>query len=170
MQLFQEFGKLVEGRWRGANYDEHAFPSIAAQALTETQLTDRIDPWEIIRWVHQTADLPQQADIEARFGNPPITLYMGSRFYIDVYYWLDGTTEIHQHSFSGAFQVLLGSSIHSHYSFREDKIVNEHFSVGQLALDDVQLLKQHDIRHILPGKSLIHSLFHLDRPSATLTI
>ncbi len=170
MQLFQEFGKLVEGRWRGANYDEHAFPSIAAQALTETQLTDRIDPWEIIRWVHQTADLPQQADIEARFGNPPITLYMGSRFYIDVYYWLDGTTEIHQHSFSGAFQVLLGSSIHSHYSFAIEREINPHFIIGKVRLNDVTLLTKGDIQQIVPGSDYIHALFHLDRPSATITV
>jgi len=33
MQVFQEFGKFIDSRWREANYDEHAFPSIAAQAL-----------------------------------------------------------------------------------------------------------------------------------------
>src|SRR6185436_4010545 len=99
-----------------------------------------------------------------------ITLFTGSRFYIDIYYWLDGTTSIHQHSFTGAFQVLLGSSIHSRYSFREDKIINEHFSVGKLALEEVQLLKLNDVRMIRAGRHFIHSLFHLDRPSATITI
>jgi len=84
-------------------------------------------PGKSIRWVHNSVSLPEQQDIEGRFGNPPITMFSGARFYIDVYYWLDGTTAIHQHSFTGAFQVLLGSSIHSRYSFREDKIINEHF-------------------------------------------
>ncbi len=170
MQVFQEFGKFIDSRWREANYDEHAFPSIAAQALIETQLTDRVDPWEIIRWVHQTTDLPQQADIEARFGNPPVTLYMGSRFYVDVYYWLDGTTEIHQHSFSGAFQVLLGSSIHSRYSFSIEREINPHFIIGKLKLNDVTLLTKGDIQQIVPGSDYIHALFHLDRPSATITV
>jgi hypothetical protein len=170
MQVFQEFGKFIEGLWREANYDEHAFPSIAAQALIEAQLTDRVDPWEIIRWVHRTTDLPQQADIEARFGNPPVTLYMGSRFYVDVYYWLDGTTEIHQHSFSGAFQVLLGSSIHSHYSFAIEREINPHFIIGKLELNDVTLLSKGDIQQIVAGPEYIHALFHLDRPSATITV
>jgi len=170
MQAFQDLGGLVERRWRDHDYSEECFPEIAASVLAESNASERIDPWDVIRWVHNAEALPEQQDVNGRFGDPPITIFCGSRFFIDVYYWLDGTTSIHQHSFSGAFQVLLGSSIHSRYSFREDKIVNEHFSVGQLALDDVQLLKQHDIRHILPGKHLIHSLFHLDRPSATLTI
>lgn len=170
MQQFQELGELIEKRWRRQNYSEQQFPQIAADALAEADLPSRVDPWDIIRWVLTTTTLPEQKDVPGRFGNPPITLFSGPRFYIDIYYWLDGTTSIHQHAFTGAFQVLLGSSIHSHYRFREDRILSEHFSVGELELQTVQLLKVNDIKHINPGKQYIHSLFHLDRPSATLTI
>ena len=78
MQPFAELGALVEGRWRDKNYDENIFPSIAARALRETDLTARVDPWEIIRWVHTTTDLPHQMDPHGKFGNPPITLHAGS--------------------------------------------------------------------------------------------
>src|SRR5438132_840078 len=122
MEEFQKLGALVEGRWKDQNYNEQLFPDIAAQALVESDLPARVDPWKIISWVHTTAALPEQQDVEGRFGNPPVTLFSGPRFYIDVYYWLDGTTSIHQHAFSGAFQVLLGSSIHSSYTFREDHV------------------------------------------------
>jgi hypothetical protein len=170
MEEFQKLGVLVEDRWKAKNYSEQLFPEIAAQALVDVDLAARIDAWDIIRWVHSAESLPQQYDVEGRFGNPPITLFSGPRFYIDVYYWLDGTTSIHQHSFTGAFQVLLGSSIHSRYSFREDRIINEHFSIGELALEEVQLLRLKDVRVIRAGRNFIHSLFHLDRPSATITI
>jgi hypothetical protein len=95
---------------------------------------------------------------------------MGSRFYIDVYYWLDGTTEIHQHAFSGAFQVLLGSSIHSHYSFTTEREINPYFAIGTLRLNDVTLLTKGEVRQIIAGPDYIHALFHLDRPSATITV
>ena len=170
MEEFQELGALVEDRWKAENYSEERFPEIAAAALSEADLPARVDPWEIVRWVHTAASMPHQYDVEGRFGNPPITLFSGLRFYIDVYYWLDGTTSIHQHAFTGAFQVLLGSSIHSRYSFREDKLINEHFSIGDITLEEVQLLKLKDVRMIRPGRNFIHSLFHLDRPSATITI
>jgi len=170
MEEFEKLGALVEERWKAENYSEARFPEIAAQALTEANLPARIDPWEIIRWVHTAIALPEQQDVEGRFGNPPITLFTGARFYIDIYFWLDGTTTIHQHAFTGAFQVLLGSSIHSRYSFREDRVLNEHFSIGELSLEEVQLLSVNDIRTIRPGRNFIHSLFHLDRPSATITI
>ncbi|MGI8838445.1 MAG: hypothetical protein ACR2H4_17655 [Pyrinomonadaceae bacterium] len=170
MQIFHEFGELIEGRWRAENYNEQIFPELAAQALTESNLPAQVDPWEIIRWVQRANALPDQKDAEGRFGDPPITLYAGPRFYVDVYFWLDGTTSIHQHAFTGAFQVLLGSSIHSRYSFKQKKIINEHFCAGEIKLEEVQLLQLSDIRLIKPGRNFIHSLFHLDRPSATITV
>lgn len=170
MQAFAELGALIEQRWRDSNYDESIFPRLAAEALCEANLTNRTDPWEIIRWVHSTPNLPEQMDVEARFGNPPVTIFVGPRFYIDAYYWLDGTTSIHQHSFSGAFQVLLGGSVHSKYTFEEEQEINPHFLIGKIHLTDVSLLERGDIRQIIPGRDFIHSLFHLDRPSVTITV
>src|SRR6266487_5293697 len=170
MEVFRELGSLVESLWRGKNYSETAFPDIAARALTQTNLRESVSPSEIIRWVHTEVQLPRQQDIEANFGNPPITLYCGPRFYIDIYFWLDGTTEIHQHSFAGAFQVLTGSSIHCRYSFREKEAINEHFLLGEISFEDVELLREGDIREIIPGRQHIHSLFHLDRPSTTVAV
>lgn len=170
MQPFAELGALVESRWREKNYNEDLFPDIAALALLESDLAARVDPWEIIRWVHTTPELPRQQDRQGRFGNPPITVFVGPRFYIDVYYWLDGTTSIHQHSFSGAFQVLLGSSVHSSYRFKKDREINPYFLLGRVALRNVSLLTKGNIKEIRPGQNFIHSLFHLERPSATITV
>jgi len=170
MRPFVELGALVESRWREQNYNEESFPAIAAEALGELKLDHRVDPWEIIRWVLQTPALPEQMDLDGKFGNPPLTLYVGPRFQVDVYYWLDGTTSIHQHAFSGAFQVLLGSSVHANYRFEKEKEINPHFLTGQVLLNKVSLLKKGDIREIAQGPQFIHSLFHLDRPSATITI
>jgi hypothetical protein len=167
---FAELGALVESRWRAQDYNESVFPGIAAQALSELNLSARVDPWEIVRWVHKTPDLPEQMDLAGKFGNPPITTYVGPRFFIDVYYWLDGTTTIHQHSFSGAFEVLLGGSVHSRYRFTKEREINPHFLVGQIEFNDVSLLSQGDIREIDSGSQFIHSLFHLDRPSVTITV
>jgi hypothetical protein len=170
MKVFEDLGLLVERLWREKNYHDGVFPEIAARALEETGLTGRVSPWEIVRWVHTAHHLPRQQDVEARFGNPPITLYNGPRFHIDIYFWTDGTTEIHQHGFAGAFQVLAGSSIHSLYDFKEEHVINPHFSLGRVLFKQVEMLKTGDIRPIVAGKRFIHALFHLDRPSATITV
>ena len=170
MKVFRELGQRIECSWRATNYAEPAFPDIAQQALADANLPENVSPWDVVRWLGRESQLPRQSDIEARFGNPPITLYSGPRFFIDIYFWVDGTTEIHQHSFAGAFQVLTGSSIHSRYSFRKNHEVNQHFQVGQVTFETVELLREGDIRPIVPGPDHIHALFHLDRPSATITV
>lgn len=170
MQFFRDLGSLVEQRWRDESYNEEVFPEIAEQALAETAPHGQVDPWDVIRWLNTTTELPEQRDIPGMFGNPPVTLYNGPRFYIDIYYWLDGTTSIHRHAFCGAFQVLQGSSIHSQYDFNEQRRINEHCLVGEITLTKVELLETGAIRQILPGARYIHSLFHLERPSVSLVI
>ncbi len=114
--------------------------------------------------------MPEQRDLPGRFGDPPITLYNSPRFHIDIYFWLDGTTSIHQHAFCGAFQVILGSSLHSSYGFDTKEVINSFTELGSIDLDHCELLNVGDVRKILAGREFIHSLFHLDQPSATIVV
>ncbi len=170
MHYFQELGALVEKRWREQHYNEDKFPEIAAAALADALPHEHVDPWDIIRWLNTAPQLPAQPDPGARFGDPPIAVYQGARFHISVYFWVDGSTTIHQHAFSGAFQVHRGSSIRSQYQFREKQMINPHLASGDITLTHVELLNEGDIRPIWPGRQYIHSLFHLDRPSVTTII
>lgn len=170
MELFDKLGAEIEEVWRGLNYNEEIFPELAAAALARADLPSKLSAWEVIEWTLQQSELPPQKDPTGLFGNPPITLYVAPRFYIDVYFWLDGTTQIHQHGFCGAFQVLLGSSIHSWYEFDRIESVNAFLETGEMRLKVCELLKVGDIQPILAGRQYIHSLFHLDQPSATIVV
>src|SRR5437868_14516103 len=108
--LFHELGMRIEQRWRKANCNELALAEIAEQELREAALHERVDYLDVVRWLHRCPNLPRQFNMEATFGQPPITVFSAENFYIDVLNWLDGTTAIHRHSFSGASQVLHGSS------------------------------------------------------------
>jgi len=167
--FFQEMGAAVERDWREADYDSTKFPNIAAATLEQFKASERIDPIDILREI-DAVPLPRQQDVEGSFSNLPVTLFSSTRFYIDLYFWLDGTTTIHQHGFAGAFQVLSGSSLHGRYDFRVGRHVSPYFALGKLTLREVQLLERGDIKKIIPGSDYVHSLFHLDRPSTTLTI
>ncbi len=168
MQFFEDLGRVVEQRWRDRSYSEESFPLIAEQALGELDAVAHVNAWDVIRFLQGGLTVPTQQEDD--FSDVPITMYIGSRFRIDVYFWLDGTTAIHEHSFSGAFQVLMGSSIHSVYSFEDRREVNAHFSVGNVLLKSVEALGVSDVRRILPGGDFIHALFHLERPSVTITV
>ena len=170
MELFQTLGAKVEELWRDANYDETVFPTIAAEALEAANLPRKVSAWEVIDWTLKQTVLPEQRDVRASFGDPPITLYNSPRFHIDVYFWLEGTTSIHQHSFCGAFQVMHGSSIHSHYEFELRESINFFAEIGEMTLKTVEYLDVGKIRKIAAGREYIHGLFHLDQPSATIVV
>lgn len=170
MKIFQDLGEKIEKIWRDKNYDEDSFPQIAENALLEADLPKKVSPWEIATWALGETFLPRQHDLPANFGDPPITLYNAPRFYIDAYFWLNGTTQIHQHAFCGAFQVLHGSSIHSQYNFNIQEKLNFFTEIGDINLQTVELLKVGDTHQIIAGKAFIHALFHLDQPSVSIIV
>lgn len=170
MEIFQKLGEKIEKIWREKNYDEAIFPTISADCLKEENLPEKVSAWEVIEWTLKQSNLPEQRDPAGHFGDPPITLYNSSRFHIDVYFWLEGTTEIHQHSFCGAFQVLMGSSLHSWFEFETSEKINIFTEIGNLNLKTANLLTVGDVQKIDAGKNYIHGLFHLDMPSATIVI
>ncbi|MDQ3800183.1 MAG: hypothetical protein M3384_12080 [Acidobacteriota bacterium] len=170
MELFQKLGADVELLWREKNYDEELFPAIAARALEDADLPRKVSAWEVIDWTLRETFLPEQRDLAGRFADPPITLYNSPRFHVDVYFWLEGTTAIHQHGFCGAFQVLHGSSLHSWYDFEAREKVNIFTEIGDIKLKSCRLLEVGDVQEIWAGRKYIHGLFHLDQPSATIVV
>jgi hypothetical protein len=170
MKQFAELGAFIEQRWRERQFDENVFPALAAAALKEFNPAAQVSAWDVAAWAMREPTLPQQRDLQANFGDPPVTLFNSSRFHIDVYFWLQSTTAVHQHGFCGAFQVLLGGSLHSSYQFTEHERVNFHCAIGEIRLKNAEWLKIGDIKEIHGGNAFIHSLFHLENPSATIVV
>ena len=167
---FLKLGEQLELAWRAADYDENVFPSLAAEGLSAARLPEKYSPWQVLEWTLSQTELPRQRDLPGRFGDPPITIYSGPRFHIDVYFWFHGTTTTHQHSFCGAFQVMHGSSIHSWYEFDLKDKVNSFCEIGEMRLKTCELLNVGDVQPILPGRQYIHGLFHLDHPSVSIVV
>jgi hypothetical protein len=170
LQVFRELGAALFDRWKRANFDESAFADLAAAALRDFRPSEHVEPSEVLRWVQDETTLPPQADIEAKFGQPPITVFHCERFYIDVLFWVDGTTAIHQHAFSGGFHVLDGSSLQCTYRFTPERRYSEHLLSGRVDLQSTEILTRGDVRTIRSGDGLVHSLFHLDRPSVSVVV
>jgi hypothetical protein len=170
VELFQQLGRSIEDAWRALDYNEEAFPALAGEALAGADLPSKVTGWDVLEWTLGQTELPRQKDPHGNFGDPPITLFTAPRFYIDVYFWFEGTTAIHQHSFCGAFQLLMGSSIHSWYEFERRESINVFTEIGDISLKACDILNVGDVQEIRPGRQYIHSLFHLDQPSATIVV
>jgi hypothetical protein len=164
-----ELGHAIDADWSRLNYDPYQLPELATRHLAAARLHRALRPVDILAWALR-GDLPDQFDKLSTFGQPPITLFRARHFVIDALFWLDGTTTIHDHAFSGAFQVLSGSSIETTFRFEASRDGGGHFFFGSLGLLDSALRTTGDARPITPESSYIHALFHLERPSVTILI
>lgn len=167
--VVDEIGLRIARAWRAVEFDRPIFAQLSAEHLDAANLSTRLDPDEIAAAVFG-GQLPEQSDPTARFGQPPVTLFRTPRFYISALFWLDGTTAIHDHGFSGAFQVLSGSSIETNYEFAPFREIGGHLRFGELLVRGSALRRAGDVRAVPAGPSYIHALFHLARPSVSLVV
>jgi len=165
---FADLGQAVLARWKAENFSLPAFPKIAKASLDECPPTDHVDLDMLVR--DFLVDDEQPAQSLSGFGQPELVVYDHPRFYIQILFWLDGTTDIHQHEFSGAFHVLAGSSVHSHFAFDDARAITAHFQIGDLRLLETRLLETGATVPIVSGRGCIHSLFHLETPSVTVVV
>jgi hypothetical protein len=153
---------------KSSGFNEEAFPDIAAEALARVELEGDFEFDQIADFLI-TTKIPQQPSLE--FSNLPPVVYRCEEFYIELLIWMEATTEIHQHGFSGAFRVLVGSSFHGVYEFEENHRINSRLLLGEVRLRSAEILRRGDVRRIHPGRSgLAHALFHLERPSVTMVV
>jgi hypothetical protein len=166
---FQQLGAQIDRAWMAADYSHAAFSKICAEAMEQSPPSRHVDADGVVAEAMACPRLPPQADLESLFGEPPLTLFHDDRFHITIDFWVDGTTSIHDHSFDGAFHVLEGSSIHTLFEFERTTTVNEHLFLGRLRERGIERLYKGDTRTI-EGTRTVHSLFHLERPSATVVV
>jgi len=166
--FFKQLGETVLQRWKQANFSLEKFPAIAKAALDAQPPAKHVDLAAFLREFLLNDEQPFQT--QSGFGQPELVVYNHDRFYIQMLFWLDGTTAIHQHEFSGAFHVMGGSSIHAHFEFLNEKAVTSHFRVGDVRMKDIELLETGRTVPITSGRGCIHSLFHLETPSITVVV
>jgi len=167
LQAIKALGKKVDKQARQANYDEEAFCEITSDALDSFEAEIRFDPIAIGRFLSSTT-VPQKA---FPFSNLSVTLFKNPNFYIEVLCWFTASTAIHAHGFCGAFKVAVGSSLHSVYNFTPDSRLSEKVIIGSLNCLYSESLTRDSVRVIKGGNDgLVHSLFHIEKPSLSLVI
>ena len=165
---FKKLGRKVLTGWKRENFSLAAFPDIARKALEERPPSEHVEVSALAKDFLLSDEQPFQTS--SGFGQPELVVFDDPRFCIQVLFWLDGTTQIHQHGFSGAFHVLAGSSLHSEFVFENRREITTHFQTGDLRLKGTELLETGRTVPITSGGTCIHSLFHLDTPSITVVV
>ncbi len=167
------FARLAAGVWRlwkEYQHDEAAFSDVALRMLNEEPPADQVSFLDVARFGLFTNPIPFQTDIEAAFGEPPLTVHWQPEFRIEVLFWTSKIIGIHQHAFSGAFHLLTGSSLHTVWDFKCEERVSSQLLVGALDLKTAELLGVGDTRAIIAGNRFIHATYHLEQPTITVVI
>lgn len=165
---FKELGTRIAAEWAKCDHRYDGFETIATSLLDESRLLHRVAPEEIMAWLMRSEKVPKQDAYE--FGQPPVVVFESEKFFIQVLFWLDSSTSIHEHSFCGAFGVLAGSSVHSRYEFESDDPAPATLRLGRTRYLYSELLGQGDIRSIARGNEFAHALFHLEWPSVSVVV
>ncbi|HEX8310315.1 MAG TPA: hypothetical protein VF614_03285 [Chthoniobacteraceae bacterium] len=166
--FFTELGRTVFARWKAENFSHSRFSEIAVAALEERPPAEHVSVADLIREFLLDDEQPFQTS--SGFGQPELVVYDHPRFYIQILFWLEGTTDIHQHMFSGAFHVLAGSSLHARFDFEQPQPISAHLQLGDLRMKEMHLLETGTTVPIFSGSGYIHSLFHLETPSLTVVV
>ncbi len=162
-------GKKVDSLWEKGK-DKIPFSKIATAVLQESQIHSRFSFEEFLHELWQKKELPKQLSLYNSFGQPPLTLYQGKDFLIDIYFWVTPDISIHSHSFQGAFTVLQGLSLQSHYRFITNENLNDRVLIGNLVLQKTKLIQVGQVEEILAGPEFIHQVWHLGYPTVSLAI
>ncbi len=168
LQEIRTAAGALEKKWRDKDYNADDFTLLACDVLENLNLQEKIDLPSLLSWELSTSFEESYPDFP--FGQPAIHIYSSRLFHLEVLPWLDSTTSIHEHAFSGAFQVLSGGSLHSRWKFETDHEIGQTMKVGTLSLQDWELLNVGDIRPIYRGERSAHSLFHLRYPSLSVVL
>lgn len=161
--LFESFCQLAHRKYEASPFATEALAILSDAGRDSEELLD-----ELLAWIAEASELPRQNDLLGGFGEPPITLLQAGNAAIELLLWRTGRTAIHQHSFSGAFCVLDGSSLHCSYGFRPLCELDSQLLLGDVDLLQYEILTKGNARAILPGQKFIHGLFHLESPTITL--
>jgi transposase len=151
--------------WEREELDAERFPLVARSILAHHAPPTELDAASAARWFLRSPAPPRQSSRD--FGDAHVVVAWHPAFQIELIFWFDSSTEIHDHGFRGAFRVLEGSSLHCEYEFDVERHYNEHFAVGRARLTRVERLESGDCRPIV-GAGSHHAVLHLSRPTVTL--
>ena len=167
---FEALGDEVVARWKAGGSTDAALVDAAEAAMRVVDVPAGIDATTVLDYLVGGGDLPPQNKSDP-FGQPPVVAYAHEEIFVQVLFWMDGTTAIHDHGFAGAFGVLQGSSLHVAYDFDvAERLDDDRVRVGDLRPLHAEVLLPGSVRRIEPGSDFIHALFHLEMPTVSVVV
>lgn len=165
---FHRLGAEIAQRIAGRDLSSDFFADIATATLQDLPPPQAVDAQAMADWMATAEPLARQVNFHGGFGQPPLVVYVGPGFYLEVLFWFPSRTSIHGHGFSGAFRVLNGYSIQTTYTFEDEESWGEGLRIGKLKPTGLDLLLPGAICDIRSQEAFVHNVVHMGFPSLTL--
>jgi hypothetical protein len=104
------------------------------------------------------------------FADLSFTLFRNDHFFLDLYIWNHQDTNIHDHHFCGAFQVVQGESFHLSYDFISEEKKSSWLEKGRLEVVEKTNLLPGETKKIAFYDRFIHQNIHTTNPCVTLCL
>ncbi len=148
-------------------FEHNSFDKIALKHLCQFEAFDNITQEEVLQ-LTLAHSIPNQFYNENQFGHFNITLINNGKFCIQVYIMNDIDTEIHDHTFDGAFRLIRGKTIHTTFEFSDRNEVEEDLFKGKLETQKALIMNTSDTHPI--DTKFIHRIERLSSVNITLII
>jgi hypothetical protein len=166
--FINELAHRVNDGWRRADFREAAFPEVCSDALIALAPYRNVDPLDLL--VHAVEQAPAPEEQKATRADSVLSLFHGARFCIWAHLWDGGFAFAHSHRWSGAYQVLKGTSLQALYAFHESESIDPKFRMGRRTTEHVEVLAPGATVPVIRGPSMIHGVSYTDWPSMSLSI
>jgi hypothetical protein len=160
----------IDSEWKSAGSRVSSFPAVAARLLSEAQPHREYDLASLARWTLTSRKFPPACNPFGPAGPPAFTVWSDGRFFVNVYVYTTPEVVIHDHDFAGAFVNLSGTTVHATYEFADAERIDAAVHIGELAIREVEVVREGDVRRIDPGRRFIHQVWHVDQPTVVLVI
>jgi hypothetical protein len=172
LDYFCKLGEHLERAWDNAGRDEDSFSDVAAAALRALPPDRDLDLEKLVDAVLDPAvPAPLQLAPPGVFGQPGVTVFRGRGYLVEVYFWQQSISAIHDHPFCGAFTVLQGFSVEAVYRFATREDFGPRARLGSLSLESLALVEAGHVGVFGQRKhALIHALLHVQVPTVSLVV
>ncbi|WP_421791853.1 hypothetical protein [Hyphobacterium sp.] len=163
--LLEKCGLEAEAAFAAAEKDAAAFTQTACDLFGKWDLASEVS----LDTLFEAAKRTEIADQGGSQKPGLIELFRGEHVRMVAHLWSDAADRLHQHDWTGAFQVIEGQSFNAIYEFVETARIEE-FSIGALARTDLKIFEPGAIQPVIEGGGLIHSVVYSGKPGMAISL
>lgn len=104
------------------------------------------------------------------FSQFPLTLHSWDDFFLDLYFWAECRTSIHDHHFHGAFKVIEGDYCETSFTFKEGFEISADIFKGTLLRGGHEEIAPGRTKKISMNEPYIHCVSHTQKINITLCL